>query len=83
MKEISRHFVHYFTLVGLLSVAFFGLIRFEYNPIFQSAIAVSLCVSFVVWGIVHHHLHGDLNTKIVLEYVSMSVLVLTILLLVL
>lgn len=80
MKELSRHFVHYASLVGLLVVAFFGFVWFEFDRLFQSAIAISLGVAFVAWGLVHHHIHDDLHPKIVIEYIAIAALGVTVLL---
>lgn len=74
MREFSRHLVHYLSLIGILVVAFVGFVTFEYDQAFQSAIAISLGVAFVVWGLVHHHLHDDLHPKIVLEYLAIALL---------
>lgn len=80
MQEISRHIVHYLSLVGILAVAFFGFVKFEYDQTFQAAIAISLGAAFVVWGLVHHHIHDDLHPKIILEYIAIAALGVTVLL---
>lgn len=80
MKELSRHFVHYASLVGLLAVAFVGFVLFDFDRVFQSAIAISLGVAFVMWGLVHHHIHDDLHPKIILEYIAVAALGVTVLL---
>lgn len=80
MREFSRHFVHYLSLIGILVVSFIGFVSAEFNQAFQSAIAISLGVAFVVWGLVHHHIHEDLHPKIVLEYIAIAALGVTVLL---
>lgn len=80
MKEISRHFVHYASLVGILVVAYIGFSVFQHDKYFQTALAFALGVSFVVWGFVHHHIHDDLHAKVILEYVAVAVFGIVILL---
>lgn len=72
MRDLTRHFSHWASLAGVIVIAGWGLINFSYDRAFQSAIAISLGAAFVVWGIVHHHIHEDLHPKIILEYVAMA-----------
>jgi hypothetical protein len=39
----------------------------------QLSIVISMAVSYVVWGIVHHHEHRSLHAKIILEYLLIAV----------
>lgn len=72
--EVTKHLAHYFSLTAILASALWGIYSFYYDPVFQTAIAVSLGIAFVMWGITHHHIHGDLHFKIVLEYIATAVL---------
>ena len=74
MKHISRHFPHYFSLMGILIFGFVGFWLFSYDRLFQAAIAIGVAVSYVVWGIVHHKIQGDLETAVVIEYVLIAAL---------
>lgn len=73
MKDITRHLTHYLSLLGIIAVALWGFLSFPYDKGFQTAIALALGAAFVVWGVVHHHIHEDLHTKVILEYVAMAV----------
>lgn len=53
---------------------------FPYDRVLQSAIVVSFGISFVVWGVVHHHIHEELHPKVVLEYIATAVLGIVVLL---
>lgn len=72
IHEITKNLPHYFSLGGLLAVALFGLINFQYDKPFQSVIVISVCVSFVVWGAVHHYLMEDHHYRILLEYFAIA-----------
>ncbi len=80
IKEFTHHITHYLSLVGLVGLSLAGLIIFQYDKVFQSAISIGVGVGFVVWGVVHHHIHDDLHHKIILEYVATALLGVTILL---
>jgi len=40
----------------------------------QLAIIISMGVSYVVWGIIHHYDHRDLHIKIIAEYILIALL---------
>lgn len=81
-QEVSKHLSHYFNLLGIIFVAFWGLLIFPYDQVFQSVIAIALGLSFVIWGLIHHLIHEDLHPKIVLEYIATAVFGVVILLLI-
>lgn len=73
-----RHPTHYFVLLCLLIVGLWGIYMFSYYPAMRLAIMISLSVSYVVWGIVHHAHQKDLHPKIVVEYLLVAMLALLI-----
>lgn len=73
-KDFAHHPLHYFTLLCILLTGLWGIFWFNYNPQLQLGIMVSLGVSYVVWGTVHHWFHRDLHIKIIFEYVLVAVL---------
>lgn len=74
MKRITKHFSHYFPLIGILSAGLLGIYLFSYDRVFQVAISISVAVSYVVWGIVHHFIHKDLYLEVVVEYFAIAAL---------
>ncbi len=80
LHEATQHLAHYFTLVGIVLVALWGFLSFPQDQMFQSVIAISFGVSFVAWGIIHHHIHEELHSKIVLEYIATAFFGVTVLL---
>lgn len=49
-----------------------GLIMFYLtrgNPVLQLTVGVITSVAYVLWGIIHHTLRGDLHPKVVIEYI--------------
>jgi hypothetical protein len=73
-KDFSKHPLHYFVLLSIQLVGLWGLFWFGYQPAMQLSILISMSVSYVVWGIVHHHEHHDLHLKIVIEYILVATL---------
>jgi hypothetical protein len=72
LKKIAHDLPHYLSLFGILGVSFVGFYVFAYDRVFQESIAVALAASYVVWGIVHHHIHRDLHLSVVMEYIAVS-----------
>lgn len=61
-------------LVGLGS-----LVYFQYEPVAQMVVAVWLGFAYVVWGALIHWQKGDLNIKILLEYILIAALIVVVL----
>ena len=72
-KDFAHHPQHYFTLLCILLVGLWGIFWFDYHHLLQLGILVSMAVSYVVWGIVHHAHHRDLHIKIVFEYLLVAI----------
>lgn len=72
--DFAHHPLHYFTLLCILLAGLWGIFWFNYSPALQLGIVISLGVSYVVWGMVHHWYHRDLHIKIIFEYVLVAVL---------
>ncbi len=73
-KDIREHSGHYLVLVFIL---IFGALAFLYYQRFPQAQIVSLFLTasfYVLWGIIHHYLEGDLHLRIILEYVAVALL---------
>jgi len=74
LQDIKEHLGHYLVLLFILS---FGGVAFFYFKRFPQAQMVSLFLTasfYVLWGIVHHFLEGDLHLRIILEYASVALL---------
>ena len=74
MKQITKHFPHYFPLLGIFLAGFLGIIYFSYDRVFQVAVLMAVAVSYVIWGIIHHLIHRDLYLEVVLEYLAIATL---------
>lgn len=72
MRYITRHLSHYLPLVGILAAGVLGFLSFSYDKTFQAMIAVATAVAYVVWGVVHHHLHRDLHFSVFIEYIAVA-----------
>lgn len=69
-----KHLPHYISLIAIFVMGVVGFYYFSYDRAFQVGVVIALAVSYVSWGIVHHMVHKDITTSVVLEYVAVSVL---------
>lgn len=67
-----QHIFQYLMLFLLMSVAFFSFTRCIGDPVKQLEIGITAGLTYMVWGIYHHYLEQDLNWKIVVEYIAVS-----------
>jgi len=73
-KDIKKDLGHYLVLLFILT---FGAVAFFYFQRYPQAQIVSLFLTasfYVLWGIVHHYLEGNLHIRIILEYAAVAVL---------
>lgn len=76
MKQTVLHTIILFCILGG------GLWSFWYaggNIPLQFIIGIVTTVAYVIWGIVHHMLIGDLHRKVVVEYVLVGLIALVLL----
>lgn len=79
VRRATRKIQHYLPLVGILVAGLVGFVVFGYDRNFQAAIAVAVAISYVVWGLVHHHIHKDLHVSVVIEYLAIAIVGLVVL----
>lgn len=73
-KDIREHLGHYLVLLFILSFGAFAFVYFQRFPQSQ-IVSLFLTASFyVLWGIIHHYLEGDLHLRIIFEYLAVALL---------
>lgn len=71
-RDFAHHPLHYFTLLCIMLIGLWGIFWFSYSRPVQLGIILSMSVSYIVWGIVHHAHHKDLHIKVVYEYILVA-----------
>ncbi len=79
MKKRKNHLEYYASLAVILLAGFILAIQFTRRTD-QVFTVVILAFFYVLWGILHHILHHNINTKIVIEYIIIGSLGMTIIL---
>lgn len=74
MRSFTRDLPHYLLLFGILIVGFAGLILFSYDKRFQIVVSIATGISYVSWGLIHHHIHRDLHFEVFMEYLAVAIL---------
>lgn len=75
ISDISKHSNHYSVLAMIVSLGLLLFILTGSSAILQMLVVVLVSSTYVIWGVVHHHLLQDLTAEIVLEYLIIAVLV--------
>lgn len=74
LKKFTKHLAHFTPLIGILIFTAGGYFVFSYDKLFQAVIIISASISYVVWGLIHHHMHDEVHISIILEYVAIAFL---------
>ena len=64
----------------VLAAGFLAFDIFSYNTTIQAMVATTTAGAYIIWGVAHHTLHGDLHLSVVIEYVIVAMLGLAIIL---
>lgn len=80
MTRYKNHFSYYFCMLAILIT---GAVLFAQNsPDRQMQVLIAFLTAFffIGWGIMHHVIHHDITSKIVIEYILMGLLGISIIL---
>lgn len=75
-KAVFEHDVYYFVELLILVVGFFLISIFSSDLSLQFILLMFILLSYITLGFMHHKINHEFNEKIVLEYVSISALIL-------
>lgn len=73
-KNLHFHLSYYLVLVLILSLGTVVFFFFSGERSMQFVVGVITSFSYFSWGVVHHHLEGDLHPAIVVEYLLIALL---------
>lgn len=74
MAEIKEHTNHYLVLLFILVFGALAFFYFQRMPQVQILSVFITAVFYVVWGVAHHYLEGDLHFRVIIEYVAIALL---------
>lgn len=81
MKEVMKNkyvrkfvsdFAHFFPLIIILVIGGILLVLFSFNVSYQAVTAGVVSLLYILWGIIHHAIHKDLDAVVVIEYVLVA-----------
>lgn len=74
IQRIKAHLGYYTVFLLMAILGFYLLLANANSEQGRMTIVVLLAFFYVVWGLLHHYVHHDISTKIVLEYVLVGAL---------
>lgn len=77
MKRHSTHILFYILEVALIVGTFLIILTLGLTLWNEIALLSSMLLGYIVLGILHHRIHHDIKGRVVLEYILVSVLVLS------
>ncbi len=80
MSRFAKHLPHYASLIGIFLAAIVAFNFFSYDKFFEVGVAVATAAAYVVWGLIHHAIHRDLYLVTIIEYISIAILGLVVIL---
>ncbi len=74
LLDIKEHFRHYLALLFILSFGGLAFLYFQRFPQAQIVSAFLTASFYIIWGVIHHYLEGNLHIRVVMEYLSVAIL---------
>jgi hypothetical protein len=74
IRNLKAHLPYYSVFLLIAALGFWLLAVNAHEPQGRMVIIVLLTFFYVLWGLLHHYIHHDISTKIVLEYVLIGAL---------
>ena len=69
MRKVKTHLPYYSVFMLIAALGFWLLVVNAHVPQARMVSIVLLAFFYIIWGLLHHYIHHDISTKIVLEYV--------------
>lgn len=73
-----NHGLYYFLELVALAAGFCVVFMFSYSLFLQGLVLTLVLIFYSAFGAYHHHMHHNLDTKIMLEYILISLVILSI-----
>jgi uncharacterized membrane protein len=83
MKNFIYEIIDLSVLIIILGIGVYTFVMLRSNQAAQLVIGVVIAIAYAVWGIMHHRRLGNLHRKVMVEYVLISAIAVTMLLIVL
>jgi membrane protease YdiL (CAAX protease family) len=80
--KISRQFINIIILIIILGTGLTAFFKLQGNQGAQLAVGIVISAAYAVWGLLHHWIVGDLHRKVVIEYVLISAIAVSMLLII-
>lgn len=74
LKKKIHDFHHYAPLISIILAGVLGIIIFSYDRSFQMVVTLATALGYILWGLVHHHIHQDLYFSVFMEYLLIALL---------
>lgn len=78
-KSHKIHHPHFLILLLILAIGAGFIIFFSHDRQPQIASVIATSLAYILWGILHHYKHNDLEIEVVMEYLLIALFGATIL----
>ncbi|HSX08925.1 MAG TPA: hypothetical protein VLF93_02120 [Candidatus Saccharimonadales bacterium] len=74
MKFLQKHFWHYLVYFLIFGIGFLLVLSERGNGTIQALYLVLIGMAYFAWAMVHHYVHHELTSRIIIEYVLIVIL---------
>ncbi|MFC1653671.1 hypothetical protein ACFL1M_02390 [Patescibacteria group bacterium] len=73
INDLKEHSLDYIVLFAILGSGAWLYWVFSDDSLMQRVISAGTGLTYILWGIIHHHRSDKVTTKVVLEYVLIAI----------
>lgn len=66
------HIFHFLVLIAILVIGVWMFFQATGDRSLQLTIGIATSIAYVLWGIIHHQIQGDLHRRVVIEYILLG-----------
>lgn len=72
LKSHKIHHPHFLILLFILAIGAGFILFFTFDRYLQITAVLATSLSYILWGILHHYKHKDLDLEVALEYLLIA-----------
>jgi len=72
MQNFKSHLWYYTIAIAIFVAGLVLVMSVSYSSKLQSLFVVMVAVLYFMWSLIHHYVHHELHTKVVVEYALMA-----------
>jgi len=72
--KLKKHTAYYLSLLAMSGIGLYLISLNSFDSELRMVLVIMIAFFYILWGLLHHHVHHDLTAKVMIEYVLIGAL---------